>query len=707
MVTVLTDEAAFVERSFRSNFSADEKLVIYGLGRNTKTILERCPEYNIVGLMDRTRTGGSEWGLPILSMDEAHKSGVKKIVIIASSANVPIIYRRIEDLSEQYKIKVYDINGVQKAPSGEEYRIAPFYASCTAEDLIKKIDAADIISFDIFDTLLVRDVLYPTDIFEIVEHKHKECIPEGIHFAEIRASCERKLYYTGNPTIFEIYAEIQSETGMDEELIRRLLDSEIEEERGSLKPRRPMTDMVDHALSSGKKVCCTSDMYLTSEILSDILKKAGYKSFDNLFISCEYGVSKNHGLFDVVKRAYPGKRVLHVGDNYDADISSAMRYGIADTFRLPSIYRMINDGTVRNILAHDADLSDRCEIGRLFVDQFNDPFTFATTKGKCVIIDNFSLGFYFIEPLLASFVEWMLSSCKKDNIDMIFLGARDGFLIQKMLGIREKFKETSVRSKYLYVSRTACTGAGLKTEDDVRYVFTMAFDGPPEQQLARRFALDGSEILDRRNTETDAQFLERHIPLILEKSKTYRKKYRLYLKKNIDGVNKAGFFDFVSSGTCQLWLENIWPEAKWTGYYFLKVFEPYKDRLDIRSYFSPKYAYEKQSKLITNKMLMENILSSFEPTLRGFTEDGRALFDRESRDDAQLERLSEVHKGILAAYERRLANRRTVASRELADKILDIMKSNFSVMSADFFEGNVLDDPFANRDFDLKKMVSL
>ena len=42
------------------------------------------------------------------------------------------------------------------------------------EQLIKLVDENETISFDIFDTLLFRNVYLPTDIFKIIEIKLKE-----------------------------------------------------------------------------------------------------------------------------------------------------------------------------------------------------------------------------------------------------------------------------------------------------------------------------------------------------------------------------------------------------------------------------------------------------------------------------------------------------------------------------------------------------
>ena len=98
-------------------------------------------------------------------------------------------------------------------------------------------------------------------------------------------------------------------------------------------------------------------------------------------------------------------------------------------------------------------------------------------------------------------------------------------------------------------------------------------------------------------------------------------------------------------------------------------------------------------------------MTSFEPTLAGFDDAGNPQFDEENRTEEQLERLREVHKGILDAYSKRLREGTPAPSKELADDILDMLNSNYSVLNATFFDKAVLDDSFCNRSFDLKSIV--
>ena len=702
----MVDEANFVEEMFKKNFSKEDKLVIYGLGNNTKTVLERCPEYHILGLMDRLRTGETEWGKRILSIEEVNDLNVKKIIIIATSANVPVIYRRIAKKAYEYGISVYDINGNLQRNTEEAYEIPSFYRSCEFEKLKEIINAYDVVSFDVFDTLITREVLYPADIFEIVEKNIKDSFCLDFRYSETRIQAEMELYKCGNPTIFDIYNKIEELTGVSHAIAMSLMEAELKEEGKHIIARARMVELVEYAHNLGKIVCCTSDMYLPTDIINGLVESCGFKNvFDSIFVSCEYGYSKSNGLFKAVRAKYKDKRIIHIGDNYEADVKAACMYGIDETFLISSPLKMLSDGTMNYLLNYDGDLAGRCEIGRTFAHLFNDPFLFSETEGKCSVEDNYSLGYFFIEPIIASFVEWMLKMCKEEEIDTLLLGSRDGYIIDKILSVRKKYIGVETKYIYFYASRYACTLAGLCSRDDVMYAYRMAFDGTPDELLRKRFSLCDAEIEPYNAEVSEEEYLEKYISVILNKSCKYRENYRSYIKKCMIQGNKVGFFDFVSSGTCQLWLENIYPEFDWTGYYFVRNLDPYKEKLKINSIFKPGYVYEKQSKLFRNYIFMENIMTSFDPTVKGFSNDGEVIFGNDYKSEYDQIKLSQVHKGILDAYERRISNGAMIPIRDLADDLLDLLNPKYSVIKADFFENNTLSDEFCNRSFDLRTVI--
>lgn len=78
----------------------------------------------------------------------------------------------------------------------------------SVEELIKKVSPYDFVSFDIFDTLLKRDVPSPEDVFSIVEKKTGQIgfAHERIH-AEVRC---RHLSTKEEITLDDIYLNIDA-----------------------------------------------------------------------------------------------------------------------------------------------------------------------------------------------------------------------------------------------------------------------------------------------------------------------------------------------------------------------------------------------------------------------------------------------------------------------------------------------------------------
>ena len=56
----------------------------------------------------------------------------------------------------------------------------------------KKIEDAKIVSFDVFDTLLLRNVCKPIDVFDIVENLYSNRYREKIEFKKLRIEAEKK-----------------------------------------------------------------------------------------------------------------------------------------------------------------------------------------------------------------------------------------------------------------------------------------------------------------------------------------------------------------------------------------------------------------------------------------------------------------------------------------------------------------------------------
>lgn len=106
---------------FRERFEAykNKRIIIYGIGRYTATILNGIKDYSFVGLKDKDpeNAGKTSFDLPILSLEEAEEKG-NLVIINTSETNWDVIYNRIKDI----KIPVYYKNGQRAGITNKKER---------------------------------------------------------------------------------------------------------------------------------------------------------------------------------------------------------------------------------------------------------------------------------------------------------------------------------------------------------------------------------------------------------------------------------------------------------------------------------------------------------------------------------------------------------------------------------------------------------
>lgn len=195
--------------------------------------------------------------------------------------------------------------------------------------------ALRVISFDIFDTLLVRNVLRPQDVFQAMAATADARY--GIRFQRMRAPAEAELGLP-NPTLDQIYAHMARRHHLPPETFVGLREAELRCERAVLCARPAARALYDAARGLGKRVIAISDMYLPAWFLRDVLRENGMP-VDALYVSCEQGARKSDGsLYARVAEAEgraPGE-ILHLGDNRHSDVAQALRQGVCALW-LPSV----------------------------------------------------------------------------------------------------------------------------------------------------------------------------------------------------------------------------------------------------------------------------------------------------------------------------------------------------------------------------------
>ena len=346
---------------------------------------------------------------------------------------------------------------------------------------IKRIimsEDTEIVSFDMFDTLVVRPFLVPSDMFTLLNKTfHKEFnVLNVIDFGKIRKDAEQELRNLKNNegicevTLEGIYDHISESYGFDRKKLSIIEKEEINMEIHFCYRRNTGYELYRLAKELGKKVILVSDIYLSKDTLLKILEKNGY-TFDEYYVSSELLKTKSNGnLFDYVKEQEGTDKIFHLGDNYHSDFLSPKDHGV-NAYQLPkatdtmmgytgnivkncgNLYKHFELFNIDHI-PYEQNFGVRCSIaiaGNYYFDNPFRPFNeYSDFNG-----DPYFIGFYALGMQTISMCKWLFEDLRDNNIDSVSFMARDGYLPYEAAKI---FKEKTsykkdVKLNYTYVSR--------------------------------------------------------------------------------------------------------------------------------------------------------------------------------------------------------------------------------------------------------------
>lgn len=317
--------------------------------------------------------------------------------------------------------------------------------------LKKEINKFSVISFDIFDTLVFRNVSAPRKIFDIVELVYNTKKYKKIPFKDIRINSEIKaVKKIGREISYDdIYIEIEKSVGKScAEELKRL---EIEIELALTIVNEEMFEIYKLCLSMGKTIIMISDMYLPKEIIEQILRKNAYTEYFRVYVSNEYGCSKRNGeLYRVVckdLRVMPSC-LLHIGDSLISDGIMALKSGI-------HIYNY------RRHLKNDHQSSITGDVLSSFLHN-----------------QSISLGYYYqigydiFGPLLYGFINWIVKMTELKKYDKILFFSRDGYIMKKVF---DSLYQGNTESIYFYASRRVLLVSALWMNADYDYLISSMY----------------------------------------------------------------------------------------------------------------------------------------------------------------------------------------------------------------------------------------
>lgn len=359
------------------------------------------------------------------------------------------------------------------------------------EKLKKDIYDADVVSFDMFDTLITRPFLDPKDLFKLMNKEFNEMFDSNglMLFSMLREDAEsyaRKIKNYQEVTLDEIYDYIVDLYKLDRKKVLKLKELEIELEYKFCKRRNNAYYLYELAKHLNKKVIVTSDMYLPHNVIEKILKDNGYEELDKIFLSNEYSASKSDGtLFKYLLEEYKDKNILHIGDNYISDVEMANQNNIKGFFypKCTDVFLGFteNENKVNNCgdlyeyfkilnISHEqylSILSVRSAIAIIANKYFDNPFRIFNSESD-FNADPYFIGYYALGMHNFAMVKWIFDDVSKKKFDSLSFMARDGYVpylsAQDMIKI---YDLDDLKLNYTYLSRKCSFPLILKEYKDL------------------------------------------------------------------------------------------------------------------------------------------------------------------------------------------------------------------------------------------------
>jgi FMN phosphatase YigB (HAD superfamily) len=431
-------------------------------------------------------------------------------------------------------------------------------------------------SFDVFDTVLVRLLAEPRDVFPILGAELRAIGATGLapaafararHLAQDRAAAVAP---AGEATLEEIYRELGSalawSQAASDEARAREITIEGRHLRGVPARRREIAAL----RANGESIIYLSDTQLPAAAIRGWLEREGlWAEGDRLFVSCEARASKRDGaLFRAALRetATTPDAWLHTGDNPLADVSAPRRIGIQAVeqplARLTRRERLLRGPGVDET-GFRSSLVGAARLARL-----------SAPAGDAVATIQWETAATVAGPLFLAFTAWVLDEAARRGVRRLYFVARGG---QIFLRIAEEVRRagwTDLDCRYLHLSRRALAGLGEWRQNRLREAIT----APDEvvQTLARiqaNLKLDetwplppGFAPADRqrplsaaeRSAVADWFLAPPQFDSLVKILTRHAELTRTYLAgEGLDGNEPVAFVDTGWAGTLQSSLENF------------------------------------------------------------------------------------------------------------------------------------------------------
>lgn len=222
-----------------------------------------------------------------------------------------------------------------KFTTDKTYISSSYYKS--PESLLGDLQNFDIVSFDIFDTVLRRQYIAP-DYAKL--KLGKALVKEGVvtsaeAFVAMRNNaeleCRKAQNFEGDVSIFEAYTQLSHALNISESEAAKLAEREFDYDLAMAMPKDEMVKIVHELHAMEREIWFVTDIYYTRQQIEKMLRKIGIAIPFKLFVSADIKKRKDAGtMWTHIKSLTEteGKSFIHVGDNVRSDAQICGDFGL-------------------------------------------------------------------------------------------------------------------------------------------------------------------------------------------------------------------------------------------------------------------------------------------------------------------------------------------------------------------------------------------
>lgn len=331
-----------------------------------------------------------------------------------------------------------------------------------------------VVVFDIFDTLLIRPLLNPENIKNIVAQRAGG--EAGKLYLELRAIAESQARQKAGRDIGldAIFAEFSILSRLSPEVVKQLRSLEENIELEIVTPRPEAIALLQLTITLGKRIILASDMYLPKPVIEEMLQRHGISGWHTFYLSSDNGLRKDTGDFYrqllIQENVSPGE-VMVIGDNEHSDIQIPGNMGIRrhlHIMRPVELARAIPRlGSIVEHSLYCDDLNRQLTLGTIVQANFHPLFYPRFDPSNLVPATPWAIGFTVAGPLILSFVQWLAKKAATDGIQRFYFLAREGQILKLVYDQWVSNTANAIASDYLVLSRRAITVPMISNLDDI------------------------------------------------------------------------------------------------------------------------------------------------------------------------------------------------------------------------------------------------